>query len=223
MERHFDQELSDLQQMLLTMASHAETMVNEAVEALITRDDALAKAAHDHDKILDRLEMEVDELAIHLLTKAPLATDLRLITVVMKICQNLERGGDEATKISKRVHDLNSEPPLKITLDIRGITRAALEMLKSALDAFVRRDSAAARSVIEQDKEVNGMNRDIHRILLESMMAERENIARCLNLMVVSKSLERIGDHATNIAEEVVFLCDSMDIRHPKHVAAKAI
>lgn len=223
MERHFDQELSDLRQKLLEMASHAEATVQQAVEALVTRNDDLAQAARDHDAIIDRLEMEVDELAIHLLAKAPLATDLRFITVAMKICQNIERVGDEATKIAKRACDLNGEPPFKSPPNIPGLTRAVLAMLKAALDAFVRRDSAAARSVIEQDKSINALNHEIHRQLLEQMIEDRDKITRCLNLMVVSKSLERIGDHAGNIAEEVVYLYEAIDIRHPKHVPPKAI
>ncbi len=220
MERHFDTELAELQQKLLTMASHAETAVNEAVQALLTRDDDLARAAHERDNTIDRLEKEVDEQAIGLLARAPLASDLRLVTVAMKICQNLERVGDEATKISKRVRELNGEPPLKTAVDIPAITRAALDMLKAALDAFVSRDAAAARLLIDRDKAVNDANREIHQQLISTMIEDRENITRCLNLMVISKSLERIADHAVNIAEDVVYLREAQDIRHLKHAAA---
>jgi len=214
MERHFDHDLSELKQRLLTMASQAETAVNRAIEALTTRNYDLAIQVKQNDEILDRGEVEIDELAIRLLAKAPLATDLRLVTVAMKISQNLERVGDEAVKIAKRARDLSQEPPVKINLDLPRMTGLALVMLKGALDAFVNRDSAAARAVIPQDQEVDALNKQINRELTQFMMSDRDSIPRCLNLMIATRSLERIADHATNIAEEVVYLCEAADIRH---------
>src|SRR5438105_13845573 len=134
---HFDIELDALKQKLLAMASCAETAINEAVRALVERNYDLAIQVNEKDKVLDQFEIEVDDLAIHLLAKAPLASDLRLITVAMKISQNLERVGDEASKISNRARGLSQEPPLKLALDIPQMARLALEMLKGALDAFV--------------------------------------------------------------------------------------
>jgi len=166
------------------------------------------------DELLDRGEVEIDELAIRLLAKAPLATDLRLVTVAMKISQNLERVGDEAVKIAKRARDLSQEPPVKINLDLPRMAGLALVMLKGALDAFANRDSAAARAVIPQDQEVDALNKQINRELTQFMMSDRDSIPRCLNLMIATRSLERIADHATNIAEEVVYLCEAADIRH---------
>jgi phosphate transport system protein len=221
MERHFEQDMEALKQSLLSMASHAEAAVQESVEALLQRDDARVQAAKARDNVIDRMELEIDDLAISLLARAPLATDLRLVTVAMKISQNLERVGDEATKIAKRAHELNAEPPLKEVVDIAGLSRAAVELLKASLDAFVQRDTVTAREIIARDKAVNALNKEIHRQLLDQMMAEREAITRCLNLMVVSKALERVGDHAANIAEEVVFLYDAQDIRHAKNLAAQ--
>lgn len=213
---HFDQELGALKEKLLTMASHAETAVNRAIEALMTRNLDLALQVKADDNILDHFEIEVDDLAIHLLAKAPLASDLRFVTVAMKISQNLERIGDEATKIAKRARDLSKEPPLKINLELPKMATLALEMLKAALDAFVNGDSAAARAVIPRDAEADALNKKINRELAEHMMNDREVIPRCLNLMIASRSLERIADHATNVAEEVVYLCDAQDIRHVK-------
>ena len=210
--------MADLRQKLLTMASLSESAVEDAVEAVLQRDDARVLAVKDRDVLIDRLEIEIDDLAISLLSRAPLASDLRLVTVAMKISQNLERVGDEATKIAKRAHDLNAEAPLrKNGVDIPTMRSLALEMLKGALDAFVQRDSTAARALIEKDQRVNTLNKQNHRELLNHMVEDRENITRCLNLMVVSKSLERIADHAVNIAEEIVYLCEALDIRHPKH------
>ena len=207
-------ELDELKQKLLTMASHAETAVNEALRALVERDYDLALRVKDSDNILDQLEVQIDDMAIHLLAKAPLASDLRLVTVAMKISQNLERIGDEASKIAKRARDLSQEPPVKVNVDLPRMARLALDMLKAALDSFVNRDPAAARAIIPRDKEVDGINKQITNQLAQHMMENPDTIKRCLNLIVVSKSLERIADHATNVAEEVVFLYEAKDIRH---------
>ena len=214
MIHHFDTELDNLKQKLLAMASHAETAVNHAVQALVERDYGLALQVKEDDKVLDQFEIEIDDLAIHLLAKAPLASDLRLITVAMKISQNLERVGDEASKIANRARDLSQEPPLKQSVDIRAMARLAVQMLKKSLDSFVDHDPAAARALIPGDKAVDALNKQIHRDLAQVMVADPETIPRCLNLMSVAHNLERIGDHATNIAEEVVYLYEGRDIRH---------
>src|SRR5436190_2353731 len=215
MATHFENELDGMKQKLLAMASHAETAVNDAVQALVDRNYDLALQVRQNDKILDQYEIEIDDLAIHLLAKAPLASDLRLITVAMKVSQNLERVGDEAAKIAKRARDLSQEPPLKHSLEIPGMARLAVELLKQSLDSFVNHNPEAARALIPRDKEVDRLNKEIHRELAHLMIADPQTITRCLNLMIVSKSLERIADHATNVAEEVVYLCEAQDIRHP--------
>src|SRR4051812_5396011 len=214
MEHHIDMELGELKQKLLTMASHAETAVNDAIRALVERDYDLALRVKENDSVLDEFEVEVDDMAIHLLAKAPLASDLRLVTVAMKISQNLERIGDEASKIAKRARDLSQEPPVKVNVDLPRMARLALEMLKAALDSFVNRDPAAARAIIPRDKEVDTVNKQITAQLTQHMMENPDTIKRCLHLITVSRSLERIADHATNVAEEVVYLCEALDIRH---------
>jgi len=211
---HFEKELSDLKTKLLTMASHAETAVKNAVEALTNRDYDLACRVREDDAILDRFEIEIDDAAIHLLAKAPLASDLRLITVAMKVSLNLERVGDEASKISNRARDLSEEAPLKMPPEIPKMAALALQMLKAALDAFVNGDSDAARALIPRDKEVDALNKRAYRDLADQMIQNPDSVTRCLHFMVVAKSLERIADHATNIAEEVVYLCEAQDIRH---------
>jgi phosphate transport system protein len=220
MEHHIDMELGELKEKLLMMASHAETAVNEAVRALVERDYDLALRVKDDDNVLDQFEVEIDDMVIHLLAKAPLASDLRFVTVAMKISQNLERVGDEASKIAKRARDLSEEPPVKINLDLPRMANLALSLLKGALDAFVSRDPAAARAVIPRDKEVDAMNREFNAQLAQHMMENPDTIKRCLSLIVVSKSLERIADHAKNVAEEVVYLCEAQDIRHPRKTKA---
>jgi phosphate transport system protein len=214
MEYHIDMELAELKQKLLTMASYAETAVNEALRALVERDYDLALRVKENDRVLDQYEVEIDEMAIQLLAKAPLASDLRFVTVAMKISQNLERVGDEASKIAKRARDLSQEPPVKVQVDLPRMAGLALVMLKAALDSFVNRDSAAARAVIPRDKEVDSINKQITNQLAEHMVEHPDAIKRALNLMVISKSLERIADHATNVAEDVVYLCEAQDIRH---------
>ena len=211
---HFEQELDELKNSLLTMASRAESAVRRGVEALVNRDYELAVQVRAEDESIDRFEIEIDETAIGLLAKAPLARDLRLITVAMKISQNLERVGDEATKIAKRARDLSQEPPLKLVVPIPQMAELALALLKSALDSFVNQDPATARTLIPKDKQIDALNKEIHRQLAEHMVHSPDTIGRCLHLMVVAKSLERIADHAKNVAEEVVYLCEAEDIRH---------
>jgi phosphate transport system protein len=214
MDNHFEMGLDELRQKLLTMASHAETAVNQSVQSLMQRNRDLAVRVRADDDLIDKFEIEIDEMAILLLTKAPLASNLRLVTVAMKISQNLERIGDEATKIAKRSRDLSQEPPVKINLDLPRMATLALAMVKDSLDSFVQRDSVAARAIIPRDKEVDALNKQVHGILAQHMMENPDTIGRCLHWIVAAKSLERIADHAKNIAEEVVYLCEAQDIRH---------
>jgi phosphate transport system protein len=211
---HYNEELAKLKESLLAMASHAESSVSRAIRALVERDDAIARQVEEDDNILDQYEIEIDDTAIHLLAKAPLATELRLITVGMKISHNLERVGDEATTIARRARDLNTEPQLKPYVDIPRMAAMSLEMLRDAITAFINRETDRARAVIPRDKDVDDLNRQLHRELSSYMVERPTTITRCLRLMVISKAIERIADHATNIAEEVVYLYEAKDIRH---------
>jgi len=209
-------DLALLKEKLLTMASHAESAVQRSIEALTSRNYELALKVRAEDEIIDRFEVEVDKLAIELLAKAPPMGELRRIAATMKISQNLERVGDEATKIANRARDLSQEAPLKPRVNIPPLVALALRMLKAALDAFVNQDPVAARALIPEDKHVDTLNKRMQCQLADHMVEHPEAIKRCLHLMVVAKSLERIADHAKNIAEEVVFLCEATDIRHTK-------
>jgi phosphate transport system protein len=211
---HYNEELSRLKDSLLAMASHAESAVTRAMRALVERDEALARQVEADDNVLDKFEIEIDDTAIHLLAKAPLATELRLITVAMKISQNLERVGDEAVTIARRAIELNTEPQLKPYVDLPRMTTMSLEMLRDAITAFVNREPERARAVIPRDRDVDDLNRQLHRELSSYMVENPATITRCLRLMVISKAIERIADHATNIAEEVVYLYEAKDIRH---------
>jgi len=205
-----------LKDKLLTMSSIAERSVKRAIEALVERDDDKARTVIAADSDLDRLEMEIDDMAITLLAKAPLATDLRLITMAMKFSRDLERVGDETTTICRRSLELSQEPQLKPYVDIPKMAGIALEMLGDAMNAFVHRDPAKARAIVPRDKEVDQLNKQLQRELSSYMIERPSTISRCLHLMTISKSLERIADHAANIAEEVVFLFEGKDIRHVK-------
>ena len=223
MSLHFEQELNDLKQKLLTMASLAQAAVSRSMQSLLDRDEAAAVRVKEDDGLLDHAEIEIDELSIRLLAKAPLATDLRFITVAMKISRDLERVGDEATTIARRAIELNQETQLKPYVDLPRMATLALDMLQDSMESFVHRDSAKARAVIPRDKEVDALNKQLSRELASYMVERPSTISRCLHLMVISKSLERIADHATNIAEEVVFLYEGRDIRHlPENKSASA-
>jgi len=211
---HYAEEMNQLKESLLAMASHAESALTRAMRAMVERDDLLAQAVMDDDNIIDQFEVEIDDIAIHLLAKAPVATDLRLTTVAMKISQNLERVGDSAVTIARRAVELNTEPQLKAYVDLPRMATMALEMMREAISAFINREPDKARAVVRRDTEVDNLNRQLHRELSSFMVERPANISRCLNLMVVSKCLERVADHATNIAEDVVYLYEAVDIRH---------
>jgi phosphate transport system protein len=211
---HYNEEMTRLKESLLAMASHAESALTRAMRALVERDDLLAQSVMDDDSIIDQFEVDIDDIAIHLLAKAPVATDLRLTTVAMKISINLERVGDSAVTIARRAVELNTEPQLKPYIDLPRMATMSLEMLRDAISAFINREPEKARAVVPRDLEVDNLNRQLHRELASFMIERPATITRCLNLMVISKCLERIADHATNVAEEVVYLYEAIDIRH---------
>jgi phosphate transport system protein len=215
---NFDEEIRALKDEVLAMASHAETAVNRSLRAVVERDIDLARTVRDDDTVLDKLEIKIDDTAVHLLAMAPVAFDLRLITVAMKISQNLERVGDEACNMAKRISDLAGEPEVAADTAIPQMAKLALNMLHESISAFVDRDPALARRIIPSDKEVDAINRELHRALSSFIAEDPGKITRCLALMAISKSLERVADHATNIAEEVVYLYEGQDIRHEKNL-----
>lgn len=219
---HHENELSELKQRLLTMGSRAELAVAQAIEALTNRDADLARQVRDGDASVDQLELEIDDQAVRLLSHAPLASDLRLVLVIMRASQNLERMADEAGKIANRARDLSEQPALKVAVDIPRIARMVLDMIKQVLDAFVRGDVDQARAVIPMDKEVDALHKDYSERLVSLMTEDSDSIERCLHYLTVIKRLERIADHAKNIAEEVVFMCEAQDIRHAGKLGATA-
>jgi phosphate transport system protein len=208
-----DHELAGLKKMLLHMGGLARDAVHRAVSALVNRDAGMAATAKETDKEIDESQLEIDEKAISLLPQARSSAELRLITVAMKIARDLERVGDEATTISRRAYELSQDGQLQPQVDITRRAEMPLSMLEDALKTFVSGDSARARQIIPRDKEIDALNAKLQQDLTEEIMANPRVTPRCLNLMVISKSLERIGDHAKNIAEDVVYLYEGRDIR----------
>ena len=215
MKRFFDNELELFRSDLLRMGEVAVRQVRDALQALVTGDIKLAERVIAADDELDDLEKRIDTEAIRYMNlRAPVATELRLVIVGMKASHDLERVGDEATNIAKRAIRLAAEPPLKPYVDIPRMASIAIEMLREALECFLHADNAKAVAVVKRDKDVDALNKQLYRELSSFMIEQPGNITRALELMFISKSLERIADHATNIAEEMVFLSDAQDIRH---------
>jgi phosphate transport system protein len=215
MDHHFDQELADLKENLLRMAGFTEQSVAQALKALVQRDDALAKKVDTDDAVLDKLEIDIDGRSVKLLAlRQPSATELRFITMAMRLSGELERIGDQAVNIAHRAEELNREPLLKPLVDIPRMADHAQGMIHDSLDAFVYAKPDLARAIIKRDEKVDLLNRQLHRELTSFMIEDPHTITRCLNLMSVAHNLERIADHATNIAEDIVYLYEGRDIRH---------
>jgi phosphate transport system protein len=216
MERHhFEVELQALRNQLLTMGGMVEERVHRAIDALVHRREEEARKVIAGDKDVNDLQMDIDDRCLRLLaTQTPLAVDLRLITSAMKINADLERVGDQAVNIAENALTLLPQPPLKPLIDIPRMAEVAEKMIRDALDAFVRRDAALARDVLRRDDEVDDLKDQVFRELLTYMMADPGTISRALSLILISRNLERIADHATNIAEDVIFIAEAKDVRH---------
>lgn len=217
--RHFHEELARLKTRLLEMSTLAEELVDTAVDALRERDEARARTVIARDAQLDALETEMDDLCIHLLAlQQPLARDLRLITMAMKISNDLERVGDHAVNIAEGVPHLVESPMFSDLPEIEEMARMAREMLSDALDCFVRADAENAMEVIHRDDRVDQMQDSLFRVLLTHMMEDPRRIGPSLTLFLVSRNLERIADLATNIAEDVIFLVEGRNVKHGGNV-----
>ena len=211
----YEIELSKLKENLLQMGGLVEEQIGNSLEALTQRNSELAQSVIGRDAEVDRIELEIDRLGFQILTlRQPVGVDLRFIATALKIVTDLERIGDEAVNISERVRDLNEEPSLKPYVDLPRMAAIARQMLKEALDAFVAQDIDRARAILPRDDEVDQLNEQLFRELLTFMLERSANISRCLHLSYISKHLERIADHAVNIAQMVIFLIEGEDVRH---------
>jgi phosphate transport system protein len=216
MERHhFEEDLQALKKRLLNMGALVEERVHQAILSLIERRQELADMVREGDKEVNDLQIEIDDRCLKLLAlQQPMATDLRLITAAMKINSDLERIGDQAVNIAENVVKILPHPPLKPIFELPRMADSAEKMTRDSLDAFVRRDVNLARAVLKRDDEVDLLKDHVFRILLTYMMADPGTIERALGLILISRNLERIADHATNIAEDVIFLVEARDVRH---------
>ena len=215
MERHFEREIEALKEQLLLMGGRAEQIVRKSIESLVRRDAEQAGAVFVDDKLIDRLEIDIEERCIKLFAlQQPLATDLRFIMSALKISNDLERVGDHAVNIAQSAVRLSAEPVLKPLVDIPRMADLSTAMLHDALDAFVRRDPETARVLCRRDDEVDNLNRQVFRELLSYMIESPATITRSMDLILVARNLERVADLATNVAEEVVFINEARIIKH---------
>jgi phosphate transport system protein len=215
LHRHFDEELAELKTKLVHMASLAEDQIDKALAALMKRDSALACRVIEQDHKVNALDVEIDDDCIGLLAlHQPAARDLRLVTTAMKISTELERISDLAENVCERTIELNEEPQLKPYIDIPRMGNLARIMVKESIDAFVKDDSALARKVLANDDRVDELMEQIFRELLSFMIEDPHTISRAIRLSFIAKYIERVADHATNIAELVVYLVEGKIIRH---------
>ena len=213
--RHFEDELDRLKECLVRMAGLAEEQVDTAVEALLKRDLDLAAQVMDRDPEIDELEISIDNQAINLLAlQQPMARDLRFITMAMKISNDLERVGDHAVNIAQALSYIAEAPPLPQLPELEEMTGLATEMLNDALAAFVQSDSAGAREIGVRDDRVDELHENVFRVILTHMMQDPRKIGAGIDMILVSRNLERIADLATNVAEDVVFMVEGQSIKH---------
>ncbi|MCC6216757.1 MAG: phosphate signaling complex protein PhoU [Polyangiaceae bacterium] len=222
-DREYEGELVGLRERVLLMGARVEEMIGLAMRAFLTRDPELAASTITLDRQIDAAEKEIDELAIRVLARRqPVASDLRLITTTLKLVTDLERIGDLAVNICERVKELASYPPPSVTQSLVRMDNAVRAMLADSLDAFGRRDPVLAAQVVERDRPVDAYYAQLFLELVSHMMADAANVAWATRMQSIGKCLERIADHATNIAEMVVFMVDGEDVRHAPHLVGTA-
>jgi len=221
--RHFQEDLDTLKERLLAMGGLAEERVREAVHGVKDRDAEAIEAVLTGDEPINDLHMEIDDRCFKLLAlHQPMAADLRVIVAAVKINTDLERVGDLAVNIAEAAIRYVGHAPVKKLIDIPKMGEIAQSMLRDALDAYVRRDTALAHRVLNQDDELDGLKTQVFRELLTYMLQDPSTVEPALDLILISRHLERIGDHATNIAEDVIFMVSALDVRHqaPGHMDA---
>ena len=213
--RHFVEELEQLKTKLLEMSSLVEAAIQRSISAVIHKDRSAAEEVFRNEARINEIEIEIDEFAINLLAlQQPMAADLRLIVAALKINTDLERMGDLSVSIAQRARSLMEEPVIKPMIDIPHIAGLVQSMVRKALDAFVNRDPDLARSVLASDDAVDSLRTACYHELVSFMEKDPQNIKQALDLLAVTRNLERIADHSTNIAEDVLFLVKGVDVRH---------
>src|SRR5438552_4891392 len=217
--KQYEQQLRLLKEKLLLIGYKAETSIADATRALVERRPSLAQRVVDEDDEVDRLELEIDDICFEILAREqPVASDLRFITTAMKIVGDIERIGDNGVNMARRCLEIVTEPELKPIIDVAVAARAAQRLLKESLDAFVNGDAETAKRVINGDGYIDDVCVQMLRELLTYMLEDPSTVSRALRLIFVARNLERVGDHAKNIAEMVIFLVEGQDVRHGQAV-----
>jgi phosphate transport system protein len=215
MHRHFEEDLTELKQKLLTMGSLVERALHQSVKALVERDAQLGLQIFEGEEAINLLQIEIDDRAMRLLAlQQPMATDLRLIASAVKINNDLERIGDLCVNIAQRVLSLINQAPISPMIDLPRMASLAEKMLHDALDAFVNRNADLARTVLESDDKVDRLRDEIFQELVRFMTSHPDAVQRGIDLLLISRNIERVADHATNIAEDVIYVVAGRDVRH---------
>ena len=215
MQRHFDEQIQELLEKLVLMGRIAESMAQLALRVLIERNESLADEVTRKEKEVNDLQMEIDDRAVKLTAlQQPVGSDVRFLFMASRIATELERIADQAVNICENAHHLLNAPPLKPLVDLPRMGEIAESMVRESIEALVNRDCEMARAVLEEEKQVDLFRDQIFRVLLTYMMADPGTIQRALALILISRNLERVGDHATNIAEEVIYLVEGREVRH---------
>jgi phosphate transport system protein len=222
MQRHFDEQIQDLLEKLVRMGRTAESMIQMALRTLIERDESLAAEVSRREDEVNELQMEIDDRAVKLTAlQQPVGSDVRFLFMASRIASELERIGDQAVNISQNVHHLLKAPPLKPLVDLPRMGEIAELMVRNSIEALVARDCHLANHVLDDEREVDAFRDQIFRVLLTYMMADPGTIERALGLILISRNLERVGDHATNIAEEIIYLVEGREVRHRRESKAR--
>ncbi|MCB9555637.1 MAG: phosphate signaling complex protein PhoU [Deltaproteobacteria bacterium] len=214
-DRSYESQLSSLRRGLLQTAGRVEQMLESAISAITERDAQKAREVIANDALVNRAEIEIDQVCLQILARRqPMASDLRFISLALKMITDLERIGDLAVNISERAIDLATEPPFGSYAEIERMGEMVCQLVRRAVEAFVAGDAAAARQLVEDDDAIDQLYTDIFRYILREMIAHPDRIERGIHLQSVAKWLERVGDHAVNLAEQVIFMVKGRDVRH---------
>jgi len=215
MHRHFDEQIQDLLEKLVRMGRLAESMIQTAMRVLIERNESLADEVYRKEKEVNELQIEVDDRAVKLTAmQQPVAADVRFLFMASRMATELERIGDQAVNICQNAHHVLKAASLKPLVDMPVMGEIAEKMVRDGLQALLKKDCALANTVLKEEQKVDAYRNQIFRVLLTYMMADPGTIERALALILISRNLERVGDHATNIAEEVIYLVEGREVRH---------
>lgn len=222
MQRHFDEQIQELLEKLVRMGRLAESMIQTAMRSLIERDESLSGAVMRDENEVNELQMEIDDRAVKLTAlQQPVGGDVRFLFMASRLATELERIGDQAVNICQNVHYVLKSAPLKPVVDLPQMGEIAEGMVRNGIEALVARDCALATQVLDEEKKVDAFRNQIFRVLLTYMMDDPGTIERALALILIARNLERVGDHATNIAEEVIYLVEGREVRHRRESKAR--